>query len=338
MSDLPPPEENQEEFRRSVSPASSLDSGIGPGPLVSGLNIPSHVERDLEANTERPRSPRRDSRSPSKSNWNGDNGGAIKENGFCILDDGQHVNACVEMELTLLPFQVTKGTLPRLPCGLKESNRKDLMSAFEPWNKYVSNTDDVSMVKYHPLDDKTPRVLTLSAFLMISLGYYIASNEEWTVSYIMYTAGVFLLGAVSIYMLARVKYARVAFRALYKEVEALAGRLQSILGPDGIEIRPVGAERSHCCCWQTAHFRLDMTVPVWTRGSRTTTTSEEDRTCDSPVCPICLEEFQESQVLRVLACSHQYHAACADGWLKNSTLCPLCKQATGSDKRCTFVA
>lgn len=44
-------------------------------------------------------------------------------------------------------------------------------------------------------------------------------------------------------------------------------------------------------------------------------------------CAICVEEFQEDDVTRILPCSHFFHPACIDPWLTDhSSMCPLCKQ------------
>lgn len=43
-------------------------------------------------------------------------------------------------------------------------------------------------------------------------------------------------------------------------------------------------------------------------------------------CAICVEDFVERDMVRVLPCDHFFHTVCIDEWLTNhSALCPLCK-------------
>ena len=47
---------------------------------------------------------------------------------------------------------------------------------------------------------------------------------------------------------------------------------------------------------------------------------------DSQVsCTICLGDYEEGEVLRVLPCLHRFHQPCVDPWLAEHTQCPLCK-------------
>ena len=42
-------------------------------------------------------------------------------------------------------------------------------------------------------------------------------------------------------------------------------------------------------------------------------------------CSICLSDFENGDEVRTLPCSHQFHAACVDRWLKTNRACPVCK-------------
>lgn len=46
-------------------------------------------------------------------------------------------------------------------------------------------------------------------------------------------------------------------------------------------------------------------------------------------CPVCLADFDDGEVVRVLPeCMHYFHADCIDTWLRGSTSCPMCRAET----------
>ncbi|CAD8072580.1 unnamed protein product [Paramecium sonneborni] len=48
-------------------------------------------------------------------------------------------------------------------------------------------------------------------------------------------------------------------------------------------------------------------------------------------CMICLEDYQENQIVRTMPCWHYFHQECIDKWLHKSTLCPICKTDVDTD-------
>ncbi|CAN8235435.1 unnamed protein product [Cochlearia groenlandica] len=47
---------------------------------------------------------------------------------------------------------------------------------------------------------------------------------------------------------------------------------------------------------------------------------------DRTDCPVCLNEFEEDECLRLLPkCNHAFHVSCIDTWLGSHTNCPLCR-------------
>ncbi|WEW59796.1 hypothetical protein PRK78_005276 [Emydomyces testavorans] len=60
---------------------------------------------------------------------------------------------------------------------------------------------------------------------------------------------------------------------------------------------------------------------------RTVTPEEPDRmSADTLGCPICTDDFEKGQDVRLLPCNHKFHPECIDPWLINvSGTCPLCR-------------
>lgn len=52
----------------------------------------------------------------------------------------------------------------------------------------------------------------------------------------------------------------------------------------------------------------------------------EQMSSDQTACSICLLDYSEGELLRVLQCEHRYHAHCVDRWLRGNIKCPVCKK------------
>ncbi|TDH71890.1 hypothetical protein CCR75_002674 [Bremia lactucae] len=48
---------------------------------------------------------------------------------------------------------------------------------------------------------------------------------------------------------------------------------------------------------------------------------------DDACCCICLNDYEISQSLRVLPCSHHFHKECVDEWLLVNSTCPTCRKS-----------
>lgn len=47
---------------------------------------------------------------------------------------------------------------------------------------------------------------------------------------------------------------------------------------------------------------------------------------DDAQCTICLGEYQEKEVLRIMPkCGHSFHLSCIDLWLRKQSTCPVCR-------------
>ncbi|GKV41445.1 hypothetical protein SLEP1_g48981 [Rubroshorea leprosula] len=55
-------------------------------------------------------------------------------------------------------------------------------------------------------------------------------------------------------------------------------------------------------------------------------------------CAICLEDYKDGEVVKVLPCQHDFHSGCVDSWLtKWGTFCPVCKLDMTSQLACSEV-
>ncbi|KAI4325788.1 hypothetical protein MLD38_031155 [Melastoma candidum] len=64
-----------------------------------------------------------------------------------------------------------------------------------------------------------------------------------------------------------------------------------------------------------------------------------NRSCDKydrDVCTICLEDYKDGEIIKVLPCRHEFHSSCVESWLKKGgKVCPVCKhdvRAKSSDR------
>ncbi|KAL9241255.1 hypothetical protein vseg_015386 [Gypsophila vaccaria] len=55
------------------------------------------------------------------------------------------------------------------------------------------------------------------------------------------------------------------------------------------------------------------------------TKTHVDRSEDTDLCSICLNEFEEGSCVGVLDCGHEFHRQCIKKWLVINNVCPLCK-------------
>ncbi|KAM3270889.1 RING-H2 finger protein ATL30-like isoform X2 [Capsicum chacoense] len=52
-------------------------------------------------------------------------------------------------------------------------------------------------------------------------------------------------------------------------------------------------------------------------------------------CAICLVEFVDKSLIRLLTCDHVFHQECIDHWLKSNKTCPVCRARLDQTIQCT---
>lgn len=62
--------------------------------------------------------------------------------------------------------------------------------------------------------------------------------------------------------------------------------------------------------------------------------SKQGESSSPSKCVVCLNEFQENDMLRLLPkCSHAFHLDCIDVWLQSNSNCPLCRSTISGRNR-----
>jgi len=64
----------------------------------------------------------------------------------------------------------------------------------------------------------------------------------------------------------------------------------------------------------------ELNVTIW----------EEDDSAEA--CPICMENFQRNEEVRILPCKHKFHKKCIDKWFEEKNSCAICRQRAYSKK------
>ncbi|KAH3877298.1 hypothetical protein DPMN_001161 [Dreissena polymorpha] len=46
---------------------------------------------------------------------------------------------------------------------------------------------------------------------------------------------------------------------------------------------------------------------------------------ESSECNICMAEYEEGEILKILPCFHSFHSMCIDKWISKNATCPICR-------------
>ncbi|KAK9273510.1 hypothetical protein L1049_018320 [Liquidambar formosana] len=94
----------------------------------------------------------------------------------------------------------------------------------------------------------------------------------------------------------------------------------------GVESRPMFEIDSRIDLEQPVH-RISGLQPVLVAAIPTMKYNREAfSSMEDPQCTICLGEYQEKEVLRIMPkCGHNFHLSCIDVWLRKQSTCPVCR-------------
>jgi len=60
--------------------------------------------------------------------------------------------------------------------------------------------------------------------------------------------------------------------------------------------------------------------------------SSSDIPKDDAFCSICLQPYEEPELVRKLSCAHHFHKDCVETWILMKPICPLCQQHVNNGK------
>ncbi|KAI5647299.1 hypothetical protein M9H77_33304 [Catharanthus roseus] len=74
-------------------------------------------------------------------------------------------------------------------------------------------------------------------------------------------------------------------------------------------------------------------IPTMKFNREAFSSTEEDAQC-----AICLGEYQEKEVLRIMPkCGHSFHLSCIDVWLRKQSTCPVCRLSVQDSIQAKYV-
>lgn len=56
-----------------------------------------------------------------------------------------------------------------------------------------------------------------------------------------------------------------------------------------------------------------------------TTYKDIKKNAQHTICAICIDDFEDKQIVIVTNCTHVFHKPCFDGWCKVKQVCPMCR-------------